>query len=167
MENYTLEQLAQAQGILINRLNQARASHDYLFQEQARLIVGNVLGAVTADEIKTCHQQLEECKQVLEETPAALVIVKEGIEQLRSQEAQAQREAEKAQMRRDYFALRQEIIDAPDLAGKPSSGRLRGIVIRLADKALSDEYDELMRAAGEYNYRSQSEPFSFDVRITE
>ncbi len=178
MDNLSIEQLEQAQTQLITRTSQARGDLDYLTRDQSRLIIGNVLGVVTHDEVKATRQLIAECLRTLEETPPALALIKELIAQLRSQEAQRQRGEEAEQTLLDYFSARQEIIDKPDLAGKRPGGRLRGLASQ-ADRDVSNgrtekrevpfasECEALITAAMEHNKRNRSEPFSFDVLITE
>ncbi len=178
MNNLTHEQLEQAQTKLITRIHQARCDLDYLTRELSRLVIGYALGTVSLDEVKAVRQQIFESNQVLEETPAALAILKESIEQVRSQEAQRQRKKEAEQTLSDYFAARQVIIDNPGLAEKQFSGRLRGLA-SVADRDVSagrmskyqvsfdHESRSLLSAANEYNSRNHSEPFNFNVLIPE
>lgn len=167
MDKLTSNQLEAAQEKLINRMRRARADYDYLTQELPRLILSNTIGIITDGEVSSVRQQLVETKQVLEETPAALVLIKEAIGQFRSMEAQNQQIEYANDMRRNYLSLRREIIGNPSLAEKEPSGRLHGLAVRLGGGKYMKEYEALVYAAKEYNSRIQSQPFSFDVQITE
>lgn len=168
METLAPDQLEQAQTKLIAKTRQARGDHDYLTQELSRLIIGHALGTVTHDEIREARRQISECVQVMEETPAALALVKELIEQARSHEAQELRREETKQAQQAYFELRQTIIDNPSLADRyEAPGRLNSLSVSAWGPHKNGEVRELVAAAQEYNSRKRSEPFSFNVTISE
>lgn len=166
--NYTIEELEEAQVKLFNRTRQARGDLDYLTRELSRLIASNALNTATADEVNNIRQLINGCNQTLEETPAALVVLKEMIAEIRTQEALEQRREQTRQARQAYFELRQEIIENPALANyHEAPGRLNALSNAAFGPHKNGEVRELTAAALEYNSRPQPEPFSFAVSVTE
>lgn len=168
MDNLSIEQLEQAQTALITRMRQAKGGLDYLERDISRLIIGNVLGTISIDEVRATRQLIAECNQTLEETPAALAIIKVLIAQVRSQEAREQSRERTKQARQSYIELRQKIIENPSLADNyVALGKLAALSHSAFGPHKNGEVRELEAAAREYNSRKRSEPFSFDVLIPE
>jgi hypothetical protein len=168
--DYTLDELEEAQVKLFNKTKQARGDLDYLTRELSRLIVGSALDAQPqiVDEINSTRQLIAGCNQTLEETPAALVILKEMVAEIRSQEAQEQRREQSRKAREAYIELRQEIIENPSLADyNEALGRLNALSNAAFGAHKNGEVRELTAAAREYNSRNRSEPFTFNVTIPE
>lgn len=98
----------------------------------------------------------------------------EGAPASRQEQEQEPPQDKIAQVRREYFEVRQSIIADPKLADHAgTSGRLKGLSIELdrkyrtAGPHYNEEYRSLCLAAQEYCSRPQSEPFSFEVLIPE
>lgn len=177
--NYPLEQLEEGRLALEKKIRQARENSNLLPEKLSRLVAVSALGEDNQEEIESTRRQLAEYRQVIEETPGALLLLKAWITEAEQAKMIEDKQKEAIQTLQSYFSARQEVLADPMLACRQiSAGNLNGLSARLDSEVdnyrlprppvkFSEEVRQLIAKATEYCHIRRDSAFSFTILIPE